>query len=134
MSNHAVQDARYSMFRLIKPKICLRLETAHVQPEASETLTQHRANPASTSRSEGLRPDYTHQSLPITHPTVRLLGIPREKTPNHRASPAHRRHAPSSGPEPVSAAKPPSWSEYMKSQKYTWRLTALGTHFGILLN
>ena len=67
------------MFRLTKPKIRLRLETAHVQPEASETLTQHRANPASTSRSDGLRPDYTHSVFAHHPPTVRLLGIPRKK-------------------------------------------------------
>ena len=34
---------------IVKLKIRLRLEPAHVQPEASETFTQHRANPASTS-------------------------------------------------------------------------------------
>ena len=88
-----MQDARHSMFRLIKPKTRLRLETAHVQPEASETLTQHRANPASTSRSEGLRPDYTHQSLPFTHPTVRLLGIPDSSHSSSRACASGRTEA-----------------------------------------
>ena len=62
---------------IVKLKIRPRLEPAHVQPEASETFTQHRANPASTSRSEGLRPDYTHSVfLAHHHPTARLLGIP----------------------------------------------------------
>ena len=76
---------------IVKLKIRPRLEPAHVQPEASETFTQHRANPVSASRSEGLRPDYTCHH----HPTARLLGIPRDP-PNHRASPAHRRHHDSS--------------------------------------
>ena len=79
---------------IVKLKIHLRLESAHVQPEASDTFTQHRANPASTSRSEGLRPDYTHSVFfAHHHPTARLLGIPRGQNPLAiRGSRSNARH------------------------------------------
>ena len=116
----------------LKPKIRLRLETAHVQPEASETLTQHRANPASTSRSEGLRPDYTHSVfLAHHHPTARLLGslgIPSPSTPNPPTT-AQAPHtagtttpaAPPAGPAPAGAERPADWSSMSNNAKWHWR-------------
>jgi uncharacterized protein HemY len=54
-------------FDRLKPKTGFNPETAHVQPGAFRILIQHRANPASTSKSENL------SGLTTRHPAVLLL-------------------------------------------------------------